>query len=98
HAFRAAQGVDGLLEGGLVELVADGEQGADGRVEDLAAEVRHGIAGADRELTETGTGREVLRELQLEGFEAFETECTAESEHGGFADVRLGGEVIDAHA
>ena len=86
-------GIDGALQGLRVEALAHFHQGVQGGVEDLQAEVRHRVVLVDGELAKAGTGRQALRQLQLEILETAAADGATETHDGRLADADFLGQV-----
>ncbi len=74
-------------------MLAHLHQGVQRGIEDFLADVAGRIVLADRELAETGPGRQTLRQLQLEVLEAQAADGAAEAHDGRLADTHHMGEV-----
>ncbi|MNC41550.1 hypothetical protein D3C75_903200 [compost metagenome] len=74
-------------------MLAHLDQGVQGGVEDLQAEVGQRVFLVDGELAEAGAGGQALRQLELEVLEAAAADGAAEAHDGRLADADLMGEV-----
>ncbi|CAH0311255.1 hypothetical protein SRABI70_04736 [Pseudomonas sp. Bi70] len=85
--LRLGAKANGLFQRHRVELLAHFDQGMQGGVEDLHAEVGDRVVLVDRELAEAGAGGQALRQLELEILKTTAADGAAEAHDGRLADA-----------